>query len=218
MENEDRIGQRHVRVPRDLPQPPTSAQCTRDADPDRVRERTLHTSTRSLKSNMTTPRNSGYISRFSSCLREVDSRATRRSRRLLFGGLGAADDHYRQLHSQSWRGALPSYVLQREDLSDHGARYSSLVRVSQIGDSLRTIVGELIEYEMRVLLHAGHALHLPRTRITTRKPPRCEAPVHENTSPATCSQSLPPPRRPASKEGVHSTPVDAVLLSSATEP
>lgn len=61
MENEDRIGQRHVRVPRDLPQSPTPAQCTRDADPDRVRERTLHTSARSLKSNIATTRNSGHI-------------------------------------------------------------------------------------------------------------------------------------------------------------
>ena len=61
MENENRTGQRHVRVPRDLPQPPTSAQYPRDADTDRVRERTLHTPTRSLKSNMMAPRNSGYI-------------------------------------------------------------------------------------------------------------------------------------------------------------
>ena len=36
------------------------------ADLDRVRERTLHTSTRSLKSNMTTPRNSGSSSEFCS--------------------------------------------------------------------------------------------------------------------------------------------------------
>ena len=61
MENEDQTGQRHVRVPRDLPQSPKSAQCSRDAGTDRVRERTLHTPTRSLKSTITDSRNSGHI-------------------------------------------------------------------------------------------------------------------------------------------------------------
>lgn len=63
LETELAIARRSTELlkPRDLPQSPTPAQCTRDADPDRVRERTLRTSTRSLKSNMTTPRNSGHI-------------------------------------------------------------------------------------------------------------------------------------------------------------
>lgn len=39
----------------------TPAQCPGNADTDRVRGRTLHTSTRSLKSNIATPRNSGHI-------------------------------------------------------------------------------------------------------------------------------------------------------------
>ncbi|MCS4255685.1 hypothetical protein M2405_003988 [Rhodococcus erythropolis] len=61
MENADRIGQCDVRVLRDLPQPRTPAQCPLDADSDRVREPTHHTSTRGLKSRVTTLRTRGHI-------------------------------------------------------------------------------------------------------------------------------------------------------------
>src|SRR5271156_4856497 len=61
MEDENRVGQRDLRLPGDLPQPATASFRARDAHSDRVRTATPIRPTRGLKPGIATPPNPGHI-------------------------------------------------------------------------------------------------------------------------------------------------------------